>query len=126
MPPETDPARLLLLRQAFADTASNVPGFSETATTGGHRRDEGLLNLLPGEPSEADAKEIVKRSIVAFLDAGGRPNVVSYVGDENRDPARFYEFRLTVLGHRLYVKVLMDEVLSEPDIRVISVKRHQR
>lgn len=122
---ETDRQRLQALRAAFADTASNVPEFSRTASTGGHCHDEGLRNLLAPEFSEYEQRLALKSTVVAALDAGYQPTIERSRGDADMhlDAACYYHFRVTVCGVRLFVKVFCDEESPELDVIVVSVKR---
>lgn len=122
---ETDKTRLAGLRAAFADTATNVPAFTKTAITGGHRPDEGLENLLPAELTLYAKRRALKCAIVAALDRGDVPTVERRTGDAEMqlEDAVFYHFRVTVADVRLFVKVFADECAGELDVRVISVKR---
>jgi len=122
---ETDPERLAALRAIFADTASNVPDFTNTALTGGHRADEGLRRLLPAEVTHYEMRCELKRAIVAALDAGNAPTVERSAGDAGMqlDAACYYYFRVAVYGAALFVKVFVDACGSELNVRVISVKR---
>ncbi len=127
MPREADPERLRKLREVFADTASNVPEFTETAELGGYRSDEGLQGLLP-DLAPYGRRLALKQAIVRFLDAGERPTREDSVGDQEMqiDAAVYYHFRVTVEDVRLFVKVLFEDAPDEPEVLVISVKRDDR
>ncbi len=117
-----------VLRAAFADTATNVPAFTATALTGGHRADEGLHSLLPVELTDYGKRCALKEALVEFLDEGRCPSVEVRPGDDQMqlDAAAFFHFRVRVEGVPLSVKVFVDEAEREPDVRVISVKRDDR
>ncbi len=117
-----------LLRAVFVDSATNVPEFTVTALTGGHRRDEGLHNLLPAELTDYEKRHALKEALVKFLDEGGAPSIEAGPGDFEMqlDAATFFHFRVRVEGVPLFVKVFMDRERREPDVRVISVKRDDR
>jgi len=117
-----------LLRAAFADTATNVPEFTVTALTGGHRDDEGLHNLLPPELTDYGKRIALKKALVKFLAEGRCPSVEVRPGDVEMqlDPATFFHFRIRVESVPLFVKVFVDEEGREADVKVISVKRDDR
>jgi hypothetical protein len=115
-----------LLRQVFADRASNVPDFTRTARTGGHRSDEGYDNLLPAELTERGKVAAIKQAILDFLVDEKIPSVEDSKGDAGMqlDPGLFFHFRVAVCGVRLFIKVLLDDDdPDEPEAVVISVKR---
>jgi hypothetical protein len=122
---ESDERRLAALRAIFADTATNVPAFTNTAMTGGHRRDEGLRNLLPAELTDYEKRCALKRAIVAALENGQAPTVERRSGDAEMqlEAALFCHFRVVVAEVLLFVKVFADECGNELVVRVISVKR---
>ncbi|MEW6200302.1 MAG: hypothetical protein AB1601_16755 [Planctomycetota bacterium] len=117
-----------VLRAAFADTATNVPDFTRTAVTGGHRTDEGLDKLLPAELTDYGKRCALKEALVKFLDDGRAPSVEVASGDPamQLDAATFFHFRVGVEGVPPFVKVFVDEEDREPDVKVISVKRDYR
>ena len=125
---ETDQQRLEALRAAFGDTASNVPDFTNTALTGGHRTDEGLRNLLPPELSDYEKRCALKRAIAAALRRSDLPTMECAGGDAGMqfDTAWYYHFRVAVAGVPLFVKVFLDAEGPDPDVVVISVKRDDR
>lgn len=116
------------LRAAFADSASDVPDFSQTALFGGYRRDEGLQNLLPADWTVYELRCALKAALRAFLDEGGSPSVESSRGDAAMamDAATYCHFRVRVADVPLFVKVWLDEDDRDPEVRVISVKRDDR
>lgn len=125
MAKESDERILRLLRDCFSDRASNVPDFTRTAETGGHRSDEGLCNLFRPHWSVQARREALKQAIAEFLSSGGRPAREEARGDAEMrlDAAVYYQFRVEVAGTRLFVKVFLDDDYREPCVTVISVKR---
>lgn len=129
MPKETDRDKLDLLHRIFADPASNVPEISETARTGGVRRDEGLRNLIAGELPLSEKLALLKEAIVDYLDSEGLPNRILEKGDAEMglDAAMIYEFRFSVSSVPLYVKVeLTDPDPTDPQATIISIKHDDR
>ncbi len=129
MPRELDQCRLDALRRIFASTASDVPEFAKTAVDGGYRPDTGVIALVADDGTLYDKCERLKQAVVQFLDAGNAPNRRDESGDREMqfDSAVFYEFRVVVDGVRLFVKTVFDEDdPSDPEVRVLSVKRDDR
>ncbi len=129
MPRELDQRRLDTLRRIFASTASDVPEFVKTAVDGGYRSDTGVIALVPGEGTLYAKCDRLKQAVVESLDAGNAPNRRDESGDREMqfDSAVFYEFRIAVDGVRLFVKTVFDEDdPSDPEVRVLSVKRDDR
>ena len=125
---ETDPVRLALLRRYLADAASDTVLFRRTAVSGGYRSDEGYEHLLRDLPpaSRAPREQQINAALVAALDAGEKVTREDARGDAEMkmDPATFYHFRVSVAGHRLFIKLMLDA--EDETLVVVSVKRDDR
>lgn len=109
------------------DAASNVPDFTETAISGGHRRDEGLNGLLPPEWSIRDKKASLKGALHKAIATGNVPTVKHLAGDSEMgfDPVTELHFRgIVVGGITLFVKILVD--LDDPDDPVVTIQSVKR
>ena len=130
MPSDFDENLRRILIEAFEDSASNVPEFTETAITGGHRRDEGLNGLLPPEWSIRDKKATLKFALHKALVARAVPTVKHETGDSamSLDAATDLHFRGIVVSEmRLFVKIRVDlDVPDDPVVTIQSVKRDDK
>lgn len=121
----SDDDRKMLVR-LLSDPASDVVEFTESARTGGHRRDEGYQSLLPDAVTPVGAKAAIKESMLQLVKLGGSATRSMDHGDAEmkRDWGVLFEFRVTVFDVPLFIKArLCDDDPDDPTLRVISVKR---
>ena len=90
----------------------------------GHRKDQGLIRLLPATiPAEAKP-DLLKEAMIAFLEAGQFPHRKDEAADADMgfEAATFYNFRLRVEDVALFVKTVLEEEEGQPILKIISVK----